>query len=308
MDRSTQRILAALLLLCCGVACGRAAEVPAPDDAAKPRVDESFFNGKDLTGWTGPSPHYWSIEDGAIVGRSDKPIPRNEFIWSPVEVRDFYLSVDVKLDPNEANAGVQFRSQKKPPNEALGYQADMGKGVWGRLYHESGRQKLDWRERGESAVKPGEWNRYEILAVGHRVWTAINGKLAVSVNDPDGELGGFIAFQIHAGEPLTARYRIDRLVHNPKVELAGMDEQQLNAELVRTEDAPPKRFGEAPAAPAAPPGPFAGGRFDLGDGEVVVFAGQTNMVMAQRTGDLEARLAVQFAGRSPRFRSRRGRR
>ena len=195
------------------------------------RDDSSFFNGKDLSGWQG-NMTYWRFEDGAIVGSSDKDIPRNEFLWSGVEVGDFYLAVDVKLEPNSANAGVQFRSKKIDENgQALGYQADVGQDVWGRLYHEHGRGQLNWTDRAENAVKPGDWNHYEILAIGPAIWTAINGTLGVACLDVDGERSGLIAVQIHAGPPQTVRYRIQRLVHNPKPELAGLTAEQLTAEL-----------------------------------------------------------------------------
>jgi arylsulfatase A-like enzyme len=195
------------------------------------RENPAFFNGKELTGWKGGD-GYWSVKDGAIVGHSEKDVPRNEFIWSDVEVKDFYLAVDVKLTPDARNAGIQFRS--KPINahgQAIGYQADVGAGVWGKLYHEHGRGKLDWNDNAAGAVKPGQWNRYEILADGHRIWTAINGKLCVAIEDPKGELSGKIAFQIHGGPPQTVHYRSPILTHNPKIELAGLNEKELLAKL-----------------------------------------------------------------------------
>ena len=36
---------------------------------------------------------------------------------------------------------------------------------------------------------------------------------------------------MHAGGPLTVSYKPIKLVHNPKIELIGMNESQLNAEL-----------------------------------------------------------------------------
>ena len=196
--------------------------------AQEPREENNFFNGTDLTGWTGEM-EFWSVKDGVIVGHSDKKIPNNKFLWSKVEVGDFYLSLDVRMPADDRNAGIQFRSRPAdtPNMQAVGYQADMGKGFWGRLYHEHGRGKLDWTDEGEKAVNPGQWNRYEILAVGHRIWTAINGKLSVALDDPKGELRGQIALQIHSGQAQTVEYKIDKLVHNPKVELAGLNAQQL---------------------------------------------------------------------------------
>jgi HEAT repeat protein len=197
------------------------------------REDSSLLNLGDLDGWQGTMA-YWGVEDGAVVGHSDTDIQRNEFLWPGVEAGDFYLAVDVKLEPNTANAGIQFRSKRvNEEGQAQGYQGDMGQGVWGRLYHEQGRGMLDWNGRAEAAVVPGEWNRYEILALGPAIWTAINGKLGVAFLDPseDYEGSGQIAFQLHAGPPPTVRYRVERLVHNPKIELADMDAQALIAAL-----------------------------------------------------------------------------
>ena len=91
--------------------------------------------------------------------------------------------------------------------------------------------KLDWNDNAAGAVKPGGWNKYEILAVEHRIWTAINGKLCVAIEDPQGELSGKIAFQIHSGSPQTVHYRNPKLTHNPKIKLAGLSEKKLVAEL-----------------------------------------------------------------------------
>jgi len=205
-----------------------------------PQVDKSFFNGKDLKGWSTSQPKYWAVKDGAIIGHSAVNVPKNEFIWSAVPVKDFYLSVDVKLTPDNRNAGIQFRSKEaNAAGQAHGYQADVGAGVWGKLYHEHGRGKLDWNNRAAKALKRGEWNHYEILAVGHRIWTAINGTLCVAIDDPKGELSGSIAFQVHSGPAQTVAYRVKKLVHNPKLELGGLNEKQLLAALPKKEAAAP---------------------------------------------------------------------
>ena len=198
---------------------------------AAPSEDASIVPAEGLPGWTGHM-DFWRFEDGALAGHSDAQIPRSEFVWFNGEVRDFYLAFDVKLEPNTANSGVQFRSQKIDEHgQALGYQADIGQDVWGRLYHEHGRGKLFWLDRAEKAVKPGEWNHYEILAVGPAIWTAINGTLGVACVDPSGERAGNIAVQLHAGPPQTVSYRFVKLVHDPKIELAGLNAEQLVSEL-----------------------------------------------------------------------------
>lgn len=212
-----------------------------PKKSNKPQRDVSFFNGKDLTAWSASEMKYWSVKDGAIVGHSAVKVPGNKFIWADGEVEDFYLTVEVKLTPDNRNAGIQFRSKKaNASGQAVGYQADIGDGVWGKLYHEHGRGKLDWNNNAAGAVKPGEWNRYEILAVGHKIWTAINGKLCVALEDPKGELSGKISFQVHGGPAQTVLYRNPTLVHNPKIALEKQTKEQLLAALPKKKVVAPK--------------------------------------------------------------------
>jgi len=190
----------------------------------------AIFDGKTLDGWSGDL-EYWSVKDGAIVGHSAENVPHNVLIWHKDKVKDFYLAVDVKQTPYAANAGIQFRSRKHGTHHAHGYQADVGQSVWGRLYHEAGHGKLVWTDTGEKAVKPLEWNHYEILAVGPNIWTAINGTLSLAYYDPKGEREGSIALQIHSGVPQTVRYRVGELIHNPAISIAGMDEKALMSVL-----------------------------------------------------------------------------
>jgi len=200
---------------------------------AAPKTDKEFFNGKDLAGWSAADMSYWSVKDGAIVGHSSQEFPKNEFIWSEVKVTNFYLSIDVKLTPSSRNAGIQFRSSRLKTGQAVGYQADIGgrSFLWGKLYHEHGRKKLDWNNKADGVVKQHEWNHHEILAIGNQIWTIINGKVCTAINDPKGELSGFIALQIHKGPPQTVHYRINKLVHDPEYSITGKSEKELKALL-----------------------------------------------------------------------------
>jgi len=229
--------------------------------AEEPGQGSKLFNGTDLTGWAGTAGS-WSVKEGAIVGRSDKNLPQSEYLWSAIEVKDFYLALDVKLESDSGAAGIQFRSKKLDNRgQARGYQAGIGKGSWGRLFHEQGRGKLDGIDRGEKAVKPGEWNRYEILAVGPRLWIAINGKLSVAHSDPNGERAGHLALGILSGPSVTVHFRIDKLVRNPQVELAGLNEKQLDAEIGN----PPSILSGTIVAHRSPRGNWRTGRSGVQD-------------------------------------------
>ena len=199
---------------------------PPVGDGEAGRVE--LFDGKTLAGWTGEK-GLWAVEptpDGdasvpAIVGRSDG-LDHNTFLTTTREFADFDLTFEVKLTPDAANSGVQFRSVRLPrkgsetvavDGEMRGYQADMGKGWWGKLYEESARGMLypaegkPEQESAGAAVKPGEWTVYRIRAEGDRIRTWLNGTPSVDLVDPDGRKTGLIGLQMHSGGPMVVRWR-----------------------------------------------------------------------------------------------------
>lgn len=194
----------------------------APLKASDETVD-LFFNERDLTNWTGDT-SLWSVENGEIVGLTQDGLQKNEFLVSDLVVDNFRLTLEVKLLPNSENSGVQFRSELQSDGALKGYQADVGQGWWGKLYHEHGRALL-WDQPGDEHVKLGEWNTYEILAVDHHIQTAINGNLCVDLKDPEGELSGVIAFQLHSGGPMEVRFRNLKLEANPENQLKTIDRE-----------------------------------------------------------------------------------
>ena len=163
-----------------------------------------FFNGRDLTGWDG-DPKLWKVEGSEIVGRTTG-LAHNEFLRSDLSAGDFRLTLQVKLVANAGNSGVQFRSEPMAGGEVKGYQADVGVGWWGKVYEENGRGLL-WKESGERHVRPGEWNTYEIVAVGPKIRTAINGHPCATLDDPAGARRGIVAFQLHSGGPTEVRFK-----------------------------------------------------------------------------------------------------
>jgi putative heme-binding domain-containing protein len=185
---------------------------------ATPENVTTFFNGENLDGWIGAvagresaeSPGgatsgLWSVENGEIVGRSSG-LDHNEFLVSQLSLSDFRFACQVKLVDNAGNSGIQIRSMPQSNGEVRGYQCDIGAGWWGKLYEELGRGLLVDND-AEQHVKPGKWNHYEIVAVGSRVQTRINGQPCVDYSDPAGARRGVIAFQLHSGGPTEVRFR-----------------------------------------------------------------------------------------------------
>ncbi len=255
-----------------------------------------LFDARTLAGWEGDTNTTWRVRDGVIVGGSLSGNPRNEFLASTRAYTNFILRLEYRLVGTEGfvNGGVQFRSVRiaSPPHEMAGYQADIGAGYSGSLYDESRRNRFlaqadtNWVARLE---KPGEWNRYEVEAVGAQVVLRLNGaRTAVWVEtNATMAASGLVALQIHGGCKAEISFR-------------DITIEELGRPAIPAESEVLGRFGDA--QPMLPPGPFEEGRFALGQGETIAFVGQENTVRHQKSGDLEALLAVAFADQKPRFR------
>ncbi len=184
---------------------------------ATPETVALFFNGKDLSNWDGDT-ELWHVDNGEIVGKTATGLKHNEFLKSQFVLSDFRLVCQVKLTPNAANSGIQFRSEPHGEYEMKGCQADMGQGWWGKLYEENGRELLS-KKPGDQFVKTNDWNTYEILAVGGKIRTALNGNLCTDLDDPLVAMRGIIGLQVHAGGPTEVRFKDLNLELNPKIEM-----------------------------------------------------------------------------------------
>ena len=192
-----------------------------------------LFDGATLEGWEGRD-GYWSVEDGAIVGRTGgdrEKLTYNTFLVSTADVPgDFELRATYKIDGG--NSGIQYRSERfdEPDKYRVrGYQADIDSqpNYTGMAYEERLRGFLARRGQvvhvtpdgtarvvgslGDPAVlqqrfvKPGNWNEYRIVARGHKLQHYVNGRLMAEVVDESNKFqsDGIVALQIHQGPPMT---------------------------------------------------------------------------------------------------------
>ncbi|MFT6792576.1 MAG: putative heme-binding domain-containing protein [Rubritalea sp.] len=198
----------------------------------QPRVEgaEALFNGKDLSGWKGTEGH-WSVEDGAIVGKTtkEKPVKGNTFlVWQGGPVADFEFTCKVKFEGN--NSGVQYRSKMVDPKKYVlgGYQADLhpAQKYFGMLYGEKfggilaqrgqrveigedGKPKVTGKVGNDTKLIGTEWNELRVVAVGNRMIHQVNGITTADITDnrPEAMLRGELGLQLHQGKPMTVEFK-----------------------------------------------------------------------------------------------------
>jgi putative heme-binding domain-containing protein len=163
-----------------------------------------FFNGKNVDGWES-LPGYWSVEDGAIVGRAPaEGLKFNTFLCSKKKYKDFEISFQVRIKDGNGNSGLQFRSRIADPSRfaVAGPQADMGARYWGSLYSERAPAKMLKASSPDvvtKVVKPDDFNDYSVRCAGKHVTIKINGETTVDGDFPELPDEGIIAWQLHAG-------------------------------------------------------------------------------------------------------------
>jgi hypothetical protein len=199
---------------------------------------KSMFNGKDLSGWKGDT-NYWSVEDGAITGRTTPSnlLKYNTFlIWEGGQPADFELRFKYKIVGG--NSGVQYRSRviDEAKYVVSGYQADIDSSpqYTGMNYEEKARTFLAQRgqrvtiaadgtkqeetigdkDELQQKVKKEDWNDYTVVARGNRLQHYVNGTLMSEVIDNQADKAaksGVIALQVHQGPPMTVQYKDFRI-------------------------------------------------------------------------------------------------
>lgn len=188
MDR--KRFPAAVLGMCLGVAFATAARADdAPEVPPKSGTSETvkLFNGRNLDGWHGHE-KYWSVKDGAIVGKNLEPVKVSTYLLTDRTFSDFRLLATVKLVRAEMHSGIALWGREAPergdPHTYAGHLVMFPSG-WG-LYDLYGRQGLP--PSGEPAKKVGkqhDWNELEILAQGNRLRLVVNGTQVLDWRDPE---------------------------------------------------------------------------------------------------------------------------
>ena len=181
---------------------------------------KKLFDGRTLAGWRGKE-GFWSVEDGAIVGRTtkDRPSEGNTFLFAQAGdkdliVDDFEVRLSYRItadnDKNFANSGIQYRSKDRGNFVAAGYQADFEAGTTfsGILYDEAGGaggrgimamrgEQVTWdrsakktvtghlgkSEEIQAKIKKDDWNDYVVIARGMHLQHFINGVPTVDVVD-----------------------------------------------------------------------------------------------------------------------------
>lgn len=169
---------------------------------------QPLFDGKTLAGWKEWGSESWSVEEGAIMGRSG-PKKSEGYLATERTWKDFHVRGTFKM-MGEGNFGLFYHSTITLKDDGYpviaGVQGEVEPGYpskTGWLYES---YKRGWltepnpKTAGALALRRGEWNELEIRSQGNHVTTWVNGVRTVDFDDPAPNLfEGSFALQLHTG-------------------------------------------------------------------------------------------------------------
>ena len=150
----------------------------------------------------------WSVEEGAIVGKTQAAAKLYGLLLSDKVYRDF--TVRLKFKSIKGNSGFYVRMVLEEPDRAHGLQIEVDpRNNTGGIY-ESYRRAWVSRPEPEKVAdyyKLDDWNEMEIAAYGGDVTVKVNGRLAAEVKDDPSRPGGQLAMQMHAGNEMLVMFK-----------------------------------------------------------------------------------------------------
>jgi hypothetical protein len=175
-----------------------------------------LFNGKDLAGWEGQTKKHFSVQDGIIVGKNGKENApaASTYLVTKQKYRNFRLIFESKLVTSEMHSGIALWGKTvEKKGDPFSYQGHLVMYPSNYGFYDLYRRNSIYKDLKKVAKKAGkqhDWNRMEILAIGHRIRHVINGKLVADWSDPKPELCGTgpIGLQLHSNRaPQEVQFR-----------------------------------------------------------------------------------------------------
>jgi hypothetical protein len=194
--RLWRRTVLATAVLALFGACGRGGP---PRDAAGWLT---LFNGTDLTYWSVVGDGNWRVEGGAMTADQST---NASYLVSDLSFADFELQLEFWVD-TDANSGVFIRcTDPQAISDTSCYEVNIYDTRPDQTYRTG--SIVNVAAPSQFVYTGGQWNRFEISAIGNRLQVRLNGRDMVDVEDSRLTAGPF-ALQRGAG---TVRFRNVRI-------------------------------------------------------------------------------------------------
>lgn len=211
------RLIIASLIACLPFAAASFANDSESESGFRP-----LFESTNLDGWTPTPGGTWAVEDGVIVGKSEKSERRHGILLSDRTYRDFVVKGRFRV--LSGDSGFYFRAERVESGVSVnGFQVEVDETQeTGGLYETGGRawvQKPSQQAIEARNYKKGEWADLELTTVGADIVVRINGVVSAELRSDTSRKSGHLGLQLHGGQDMHVEFDDLRIF-----ELPGDDE------------------------------------------------------------------------------------
>ena len=171
--------------------------------AAEEPVLAPIFNGKDLSGWRVPEPNpWWTVVDGVLVGQSS-PDQKGDVLETKKLYRDVIVECEARWN-GKIDSGIFLRKGQKWQCQ-IGISRSLKKDMTCSIYN--GTYEGHEAHGVDRLLKPGDWNKIRIEAIGSKFKIYLNGENVLEWESDAYPEPGPIGLQIHPGLQMKVEYR-----------------------------------------------------------------------------------------------------
>lgn len=171
-------------------------KLSAKDDYPYDNLTSGFvpiYNRQNLGSWVMQGKGFWSVEEGAIVGRQDPSEKDDSWLFIPTEWNDFVMELEFNL-PQRCNSGIGIRMPKDSTGspDVHGYEVQISdipkRKLTGSLLHHV-------ESSGNNKLRPNQWNHLAIICEGEHIRVYLHRQKILDVS-VKGSMKGRIGLQV----------------------------------------------------------------------------------------------------------------
>ena len=172
----------------------------------KPRVDTTFFNGKDLTGWKVPNGNdeagWYKAVEGVLKIQSG-PKKKGSILWTRKKYRNFVMEFDFRFGVGVVDSGVHVRNQDQIQ---IGISGSLKRDMTCSPYIPGKGYPIEAKNI-KKLLKAKEWNTMRIQAIGKEYTVWLQGEKVMTYKSASAIEEGPLGIQLHGSRDMSIDYR-----------------------------------------------------------------------------------------------------
>ena len=166
----------------------------------------SLFNGIDLIGWKVPKGNEnigWYQANKGILELRSGPNKKGSVLWTKKDYKDFEVELEFKFVEGTIDSGIHLRNSDQIQ---IGISGSLKRDMTSSPYIPGKGYPVEAKDV-DTLLKPKDWNKMKIRAVGPKYTTWLQGKEVMNYESGSAKKEGPIGIQLHGNRNMKIDFR-----------------------------------------------------------------------------------------------------